>query len=238
MFVTALCKVYPDGDAVGDRLLRDFGVLARHLGGDLIVFADEHYHPLIRDANVRRVVKVAIEELAIYNEIVGRAPALPRFRNAAKDTLEYLALMNTKVEFLTRALPYTDQDLIWLDAGVDKVFRNPGPTYRRLQSFVHDQRYDVAVGGCHQDAFSYEQLVECVRWNFLGGLIVVKRSFVVEFMDRNIRSIRRFLERGDITWEVNVWVDVFQATHTNALWYRADHDDSLACVPYERGLVR
>ena len=232
MFVTALYKVYADGDAVGDRLLRDFDVLARHLGDELIVFADEHFHPRVRDANVRRVLRVPIGELAIYNEIVGSRPALPPFRNADKDTLEYLALMNTKVEFLARALPYADGDLMWLDAGVNKVFRHPGPTYDRLQRLAHDPRYDVVVGGCHQDAYSREQLAESVRWNFLGGFIMLKRAFVAEFMERNLASIRRFLARGAITWEVNVWIDVFQAAHVNALWYRADHDDSLACVAY------
>lgn len=231
MFVTALCRVYADNDAVRDRLLAHFHVLTEHLGDRLIVFADEYYHPLISDLPIHTLIKLPLGDLSIFNDIVRSGAALPLSRNASKDTVEYLALMNTKVEFLARALPVTDQDLMWLDAGANKLFADPGQAYRRLRAVAHDQRYDVVVPGCHRHEYTRVQLMEGVRWNFLGTFIMVRRSFVTEFMHRNIRSIRRFLAAGGITWEVNVWIDVFQMEPARMLWYPADHNDSLACVP-------
>jgi hypothetical protein len=43
-----------------------------------------------------------------------------------------------------------------------------------------------------------------------------------------------FLKKGQITWEVNVWVQMMEDTAAPEMkWFLADHDDRMTMVPEE-----
>jgi hypothetical protein len=233
-YVSALYSLYGDGDVAGNvarRLMRDVGTLLQ-AQLPLILFVDDVFAPLIAALTVPecvRVVPLPMHELTIYHMIVANKTlvGLPPQRDRPKDTHEYIALMNSKIEFLQRALPYvTTPHVAWIDAGVAKMIKKP-ETFDRLRAATCQPIETTLFPGCYQRTVSFGELQRQVWWVFIGTFFVVNTQYVSTFYNLSLQSLARFFLNGIVPWEVNVWIEMQSHNPEAFNWYYSDHDDGL-----------
>ena len=119
-YVSALYNIY-DSSSVSTRLLNDVNIMLKQNAPYFICW----WFLLWYDTNniqewFRNDCKTTYWRFTYIQYIY-----LPCERSEEKDTHEYMALMNSKPEFLYRALLMIDTKYIaWIDAGVAKMFKN------------------------------------------------------------------------------------------------------------------
>jgi hypothetical protein len=158
--------------------------------------------------------------------------SLPLTRNPEKDTYEYMALMNTKVEFLYRATHLTDRDYIaWLDAGASKMFLTKEISFSRLETTKITNINNILIPGCYIRYIDFHDLCRSVWWLFLGTFLICKRSFVSTFYNRSLQSLCKFIANKFILWEVNIWADILYQYPDTFEWYYSGHTDEFTIFP-------
>jgi hypothetical protein len=229
-YVTALYNIYK-GTTTTDRLTRDVQDLLRQKL-NLIIFVDEFYAEIIKTTDNIKVIVLPIEELYIYNLILTNKSSLklPPIRNQEKDTHEYIALMNTKTEFLHRAQTLSQTDyLAWIDAGVSKMFKHKEESFTRLTNLKLTKLQTILMPGCYHYHLDFDQLCNNVWWVYLGTFFICKKSHINDFHTQCLQLITKFINKNHITWEVNIWVLLDNTIN----WYYSDHNDGLTILPPE-----
>ena len=212
-YVSALYNIY-DRSGPSERLLKDVQVLLEQ-DLDLIIFVDEFYHKalsqLFRSSKVM-VVLWDIAQSTIYNMIMANTEHLhlPDHRSEDKDTHAYMALMNSKIEFLRLAQAYTTSPyLAWIDAGSSKMISDVS-SYQRLKTLHVKPGLGVVIPGCYQNPRAFEALFNDVWWNYLGTFFICEQVVVGKFYQYSIQALVRFFSKARLAWEVNVWIDICQ----------------------------
>ena len=234
-YISALYNCY-SATSVSERLLKDVAILLQqHL--DLIIFVDEFYYQALSKLPMSTTVKLVqyqLDQSVIYNMIVANKELLhlPPHRSMEKDTHEYIALMNAKIEFLKLAQEYTTKSYVaWIDAGSSKMISTPDVSYPRLQNLQHKDGLGVFIPGCYQRSVDLPGLMHNVWWNYLGTFLVCERSAINKFYQYSIQSLVKFFTNSTVIWEVNVWIDIHQTHGDVFTWYAADHNDSFTMIP-------
>lgn len=212
----------------------------------------ENYFPLLQQLRERTSLPITVfceRELPIsgidqrivplldfepYRTIVEAQPKLPSgIVNKSKATLEFFALMSTKLAFLARAaeLYPEEQQLLWLDAGIVKIVSPSFDMECAVNAFRALKPKAAVAPGCWQRMAQVhlQSVFETPRWRFCGGLLYTHNSVVRSLADRYAQIVRRCLELGRITWEVNLF-EVLESEGAPLLWYHGDHDESMLCV--------
>jgi hypothetical protein len=163
-------------------------------------------------------------------KIMAPVEGLPSCRNAAKDTREYLILMNAKAEFLWRASNIvTAEYYVWLDAGVSKIVSSPDvfvPFGESLDRYSSDEIRVPGVWGILQSG-NLHKYVHNVYWRFCGGQMIVPRNKISPFYAESTAAIRQLIAATNtLTWEVNVWA-FMEAAGFPFAWVAGDHNDSM-----------
>jgi hypothetical protein len=78
---------------------------------------------------------------------------------------------------------------------------------------------------------NYYELQNNVWWIFIGTFFICNRNFILEFYNLSLQSMVRFLTRGYMVWEVNVWIDIMNHHPTTFEWYYSSHDDGFTKFP-------
>lgn len=168
---------------------------------------------------------------------------LPENRNTGKDTQFFLTLMNAKTELVARAAQDSSRPFVaFLDAGIAKVFRDPGTSFERLRGLQIREtvRESVLLPGCWappaaggRSQPSFEELSRRIDWTFCGGFFVLWREDADAFYRQTREALQRFLVLGRLTWEVNVWVQMLGSSsgQIRVQWFQADHDDRMTMIP-------
>jgi hypothetical protein len=237
-YVSALYNIY-GSTSVSERLLRDVNILLRQ-PLRLIIYVDDFYMKQLKDMDVSSTVTLVhlpLYQLHIYNMIIANKDLLrlPNNRNNDKDTHEYLALMNTKIEFLHRAkkeLVKTEY-IAWIDAGCSKMFSDKESSFSRLcNSKLHNVR-TVLIPGCYIRNIPFINLCQSVQWLFLGTFFLSHIDYVDEFYGLCLQTLIKFVISGHLTWEVNVWAQLMYDHPQSIRWYYADHNDQFTIYPQE-----
>jgi len=202
----------------------------------MIVFVDSSYFEAISKMSIGPNIRIILKErntFPIYNMCTEDIPSLklPN-RSVSKDTPEYMALMNTKIDFIREAKELCNTEYVaWLDAGISKIFKDKENSMKCLNEMsLVSGISKIIIPGAYLHPFSFEDLSRCVRWVFLGGLIVFPKKFIEEYYPYFIESIQKFIHNRVLVWEVNIWVDVWQK-HDIFLWFSADHNDTMIRPP-------
>jgi hypothetical protein len=167
---------------------------------------------------------------------------LPVHRNAAKDTLEFLALMNTKVEMQWRSLPYIAATcpevthMAWIDCGIHKIFKATDDVRGALAAVCRGPwpAEQVLMPGCWEHVSTAGHLrVDAVDWRFCGGFYILPVGNGV--LDRFHRGSQQILDqclvRSVTTWEVNVWSALESEDPSLFRWFKADHNITMLRLP-------
>lgn len=236
-YVSALYDIYNKHN-VSQKLIEDVQDLF-NCPIKLYLFADSFYFEKLQNLNKTsniHIIFLPIEELHIYNLIVSNEAHLhlPENRNFEKDTIQYMALMNTKVEFLYRAVA---KDLVqteyvgWIDAGISKIFSQKEQSFRKI-THAHVSNLDtVLMPGCYLSFPSLNELFSRVNWVCMGGFFICKLSFLSKFHNICLETVGFFLINKHIAWEVNVWAEIMKKYPHIFVWYKADHNDCFTNFP-------
>ena len=141
MIVTSFYDIYgkPENFINYIYLFYDIGIS----GIPIIIFTDPSLVNKFRifPSSVK-VIGVPLKELELYKLSMSYNGELPKNRSHTKDTKEFLAIMNTKVEFLLRASNMCeDKTLIWIDFGILKISKNHDKFIGKLKE-INELDYD------------------------------------------------------------------------------------------------
>lgn len=176
-----------------------------------------------------KVIPMPLETFELYNIGMRYARDLPSGRTPEKDTKEFFSLMNTKIEFIKRAMDFTeDETLIWIDYGILKIIKNQEAVLQKLKE-INGQTYKkMTLPGCWSFGRSFS--VEAINWRFCGGFFVIPRSYVQRFYDHSKCVLTDFCTQPQykLTWETNVWNIIEACAEKDQIqWYLADHNDTM-----------
>jgi hypothetical protein len=235
LFVTALIDshiVHKDLKSDEERI-RHFVTLAK-TSIDLVVFTSRKYQGAIeaicRDyRNVRIHKIVEVEDTYTYTVSNAYRDRLPKHRNPVKDSYEFLAIINAKIEFLHEAVrAYDYKQYAWIDFNLWHVIRNVEESTRKLQRLSTQElpKQAVYAPGCWPKCA--DGLWERIVWRFCGGFLIGHKSAIVEFTELYMKHIKDIVEeKGGITWEVNLWAHLENQYGWKPEWYLGNHDDTI-----------
>lgn len=236
-YVTALYKIY---DNNYNNILSNNVKDLLQSGLKLIIYVDEYFHGIIKDIISSDNIKIILlprRDLHIFNMIVANKKYIkcPTDGNPTKNTHEYAALQNSKIEFLYRSCSLIDTEYIaWIDAGVTKLFKNKSECLDRLLNLKIKNVKSVLIPGCYERAnISMEDLCSRVFWVFAGTFFIVNSDYVETFYSLTLQSLARFFLAGYTVWEVNSWIDIQKYHPEVFVWYKADHNDLLTIIPIQ-----
>ena len=208
-------------------------------GIPLVLYMDAWYREWLDPAMVPAHVTIApleFEETETWQLVSGRRPRLPEGRNPEKDTTRFLAMMNAKTELVARAVldglvttPHTG----FIDAGIAKILADPEASLGRVRDADLDGLDRVLIPGCWEPRErDIEELFDQVDWTFCGGLFLMPSDLALSFAGTCFGALGEFLARGRLAWEVNVWARAATEYPGYFMWFKADHDDRMAMIPW------
>lgn len=176
-----------------------------------------------------KVIPVPLQEFVLYQLAMSYQGALPVNRTPQKDTKEFYALMNTKMEFIHKAMEHTtDETLIWIDYGILKIVKNQERFLNKLQEVNETQFHKLTIPGCW--GFGRTLHVDSIHWRFCGGFFVMPRHLSSLFYEHSRNVLKDFctLPQYKLTWETNVWTVIESCAERSKIdWYFADHNDTI-----------
>ena len=175
-----------------------------------------------------RVVPVSLDETWI-GQTVSPDSVLPPRRDPV-DTLEYMAIQATKVEWMRRATevnPWNTEWFAWIDFGIVHVFKTPEATLARLSRLAPPPTPGLRTAGIWTRPTSDVWTGIC--WRFAGGFLMGDVASVRR-LDSAVRELVR-QEQPRFAWEVNLWA-LLESRGLDFGWFPADHTDSI--IPEDR----
>jgi hypothetical protein len=235
LLVTALYDI--DGGSLSfDRYLEELSKLLS-MGVPFWVYCDPAHRTRVEacvpDGADVVVMAVPLSEFRMYSMIMQADPALPLSRSPGKDTLAYLALINTKLEFTFRAAVMRPKEpmLAFIDAGITHVIKDLDLAGQRLRALGRVATERALFPGIHaSQALGPEASMAAVSWRFCGGFFASPASLLPELCSCCEEVVRQLLDLGRISWEVNVWA-VAEQRGAPIEWYAGGHDDRLLNWP-------
>ena len=106
------------------------------------------------------ITQLEFEDLPIYKQLCGVELDLPANRNIEKDTREFMILMNSKVEFVKRAIDqniFNSTHFAWIDFGISKIIKKED-TLLKLKDIYLNRRSGVYMPTIQESghtSFSY-----------------------------------------------------------------------------------
>lgn len=204
----------------------------------IFLYVDEFFYKITQNLKISDNITIILKPLSnliIYNKIMLTDQLqLPGYRNIDKDTKEYMALMNNKIEFIkyTKDIVKT-RYVTWIDAGITKMFKNRDNCFNKLKNLNIEKLTNILQPGCYERNLTFEQLNNNVWWCFLGCFFICNVNVIEDFYEKSLISIDKFMSKNKITWEVNIWIDISQNNPKLFTKYYADHNDSLTEIPNE-----
>jgi len=229
-FVSALYNIH--NNTVPEKILKDFDILMRSKL-KLILYVDKFFFDIIPKKENIKIIQLDLSEVSIYSKIIQSKDQLilPENRNKEKDTCEYMALMNSKTEFLLKSLSLIETEYIgWIDAGIAKIFSTSNIFDNISEYKIKDLNEKILIPGAYQRTLSFDDLTRNVWWVFLGGFFILNKQTVQKFYDLSNKTIDKFLKEKRMVWEVNIWVDIMLENNIFE-WYKADHNDTIIDIP-------
>jgi hypothetical protein len=229
VYVTSLYSVRED---YLPTLYQYFQQLLPHIRAPLYVFTDRDI-PFAMPDHVH-VLMEPLDSFETYQKILGfPGTRLPCRRNAEKDTTEFMALMNTKVEMMWRALPYIPNatHIAWIDAGILKITKDAGRVKAAFQRQM-DVTWPptkIAVPGCW--ASPAPPSSDSICWRFCGGFLVLPTSLLAPFYRAICAMLEAWLAAGHVAWEVNIWAALEWDEPAWFAWWAADHNETMLEPP-------
>lgn len=231
-FVTAFIDLKEDRskDKSYDTFISHFLQLAK-TNVHLVVFISSTFLPLVMEKlrsseSKIHFIPIELEELETFKILEG-VRELPNNRNEGHDTRNFLLLMNSKVEFVYRAIQkntFHSETFAWIDFGIAHVFRETEKTMNFLKRLSTVNYNQIMMPGCWPHV-NHDKIYDQVQWRFCGGFFIGPRTDLLSFYEKSKEYYQR--EVVKLTWEVNVWQHLEAEHSISPMWYAADHNDTI-----------
>ena len=235
-FVTAFYKLY---ETVDESYLDNFIKFAAK-GPKIVLYLDSTVpswgEKLKPYKNVQVRYDVQFNDLAVTKLFPKETTTLPSNATVKKDTYEYISLMNSKLELLTKSNA-TTPNLAWFDFGIIKIIKNLDAVWTKLQ-FLKVPEQKVLLAGCYNWTDPNRVVsLDTIHWRFCGGLIFANKANIDKFYQLSTKKLTELSVNKKLSWEVNVWALIEQENLDFFQWYKADHDDSIFDFPIEKRVM-
>lgn len=191
----------------------------------------------IKDLWVYGVVSTSV---SVVSTSVSDDLKLPPRLTDSHDTRNFMILMNSKAEFVNKAIeinPFPKSThYAWIDFSICHVVKND-LVLKRLYTYSKSSLKDTMLlfPTCWppQDDYNDKRISEGVYWRFCGGFFIGDKhslqNFYKTFYQAYFESFLR--EINTLVWEVNYWAWLEKNKGFNPEWYLADHNDSILMIP-------
>lgn len=229
-FVTAFIdlKEPRQGVRAPDTYIAKFQQLA-DTGINLHLFVSQSFCDRIPERDNIHTTVIELEDLDTFKELAGLNPALPSVRSHNKDTRAYLTLMNSKTEFIRRAIdqnPFNTDGFAWIDFGIFHMLHDSVEKLKSIGKSIPGNH--VYIPGCWDRCYP---LFSHVFWRFCGSFFIGNRQAMLTFDSFHQTMFRKtVIEKNVLSWEVNMWA-LYEMQGWTPIWYLANHNDTLLLLP-------
>ena len=250
-FVTSFINVNNNKEKTIDWRIEKFMDLVGS-GIQLCVYVDASIFEIVKEKtmnylNVKIMPVIMLNQTKTYQFCQDTSIIhLPYTNNISKDTMDYLIIINSKIEFIYDAMkhnPWSSDFFAWIDFSIFHVFHNISLCYKNLQQIQNysknenknDDAFLIIPGCLPSIKKDKEQLIiEQVYWRFCGGFFFGNKQSIQKLYELHIEYFPLFLTlHNTLVWEVNFWAWLEINTSWKPLWYKADHNDSIIQLPSE-----
>ena len=176
------------------------------------VYLSPDYYEMFKDKLTSTSVfveKIQLSELRAYREVMNINYVLPAIRNNDKDTFNYITCMNSKTEFVRKAIDnnvFNSTHFAWIDFGIFHFITNIQNTKAIINKLgITPLKSNVLVMPTiyrRSPTINFSK----VNWRFPGSFFFGDKESIIEFdtlyQNNFLKIITQF---GILTWEVNVW---------------------------------
>ena len=154
----------------------------------IVAFLDPEFEIFFKDNNLPTNVKCIYRPLnsfSIYLTLTTTEPKLelPENRSIEKDTIEFLALMNTKAEFVAEGSKFCEtENVAWIDASIFHILNDEKRVKEYLETKNHTVEKIRIPGPIFQKTIDRNNLVKSVQWKYAGGYFICKREYSEIFL--------------------------------------------------------
>jgi hypothetical protein len=162
---------------------------------------------------------------------------LPNTRNQDKDTKEYIILMNTKTEFLKKAIIenyWNSSHFAWIDFNIFDVFITEndilyaGELLRTVSKRTLRQPFITMPGCWHKHYVNNDHLLNNICWRWCGGFFIGDKQSILNLHMQYEDHFTDFLiQHKKLVWEVNFWAWLEKEFNLSIIWYNGDHNISI-----------
>jgi len=200
---------------------------------DIIMFCDHKSADKLISNNLRH--KIVITDYTSYKtwQLISEFDnlRLPAVKYQRKDTIDFLKLMNCKVDILYQAYQLMPgfRQYSWVDSGAFKLCEKPSDIVfarklieHRAREFVNDR---IVSPGSNLHDYSYPYIItEQPDWKFMGTMLDVPVQLLGGFYQACTDCVKECLHYNVMTWEVNIWGAVARRFPDRFAFYQSDHD--------------
>ena len=239
IFVSCFVKIYETQQRADNWRIKHFETLL-NTGIQIHLFISPEYDAIF-DKMRRRHPNLKCTAIDIHTTLPLFAAQhqemhLPAERNCAKDTYQYMALMNSKLEFIHMAasMDTAATHFAWIDFNIPYIFKEPEYTLSFL-NFISTADFGqtkfLYIPGCwHMPPSHTPLIIESINWHFCGGFFLGDHQSVLEFHRAVCDHLcPQTVHQSRMVWETNFWAFL----HCNHIWKPThwvavgDHDDTM-----------
>lgn len=191
-----------------------------------IIFIEKHNINLVPCTKYNTIIEIDRKDVFDINN---KNIKLPSCKNVLKDTLNYLILMNQKTEFIRKAIelnPYNTKQFIWIDFGIKHVVHDDDLFKKYINQMVSKQYNQVRIASIWNE-MEIQDNFNKINWTFAGGVFGGDSESLLVFSDNMKRIFTNNINRGQLTWEVNLWYDYYLTNKELFSCYKCDHNTSM-----------
>ena len=161
---------------------------------------------------------------------------MPMNRCSLKDTLEFMVLMNCKVEFMNETIktnPWNSTHFAWIDFSIFYIFKHPEYCKKWLTylSSLQLNPSFLTFPGCYSKKMNPDDVkhtLDNIYWRFCGGFFIGDKDSVIDFYNLYAFHFPIFLSvYQKMVWEVNFWNWLECFTEWSPTLYYSHHDDGI-----------
>lgn len=198
-------------------------------------------------ANITVIVE-PLENFETYRVGTRDGIRLPPYRNLEKDTIEFMAIINSKAEMLFKAKQIiTDSVYIWIDFGIMKLLTINKSDISEIDKLhkhidfinklhtihskcIRNNMYNILNPGCWEKVVNYGSVpLDRIQWRFCGGFLICPHHLVDIFYQHNFGLFKEACDKINTVWEVNIWSMIEDLLGENSYfhWYKGDHNETI-----------
>lgn len=174
-------------------------------------------------------------ELWVFKQLKNYEYTLPAYRNEVKDTEDYLAVSNSKIELVNRAIEHNTwntEHFAYIDFNITYLFSEKKRTYDYLRYLSKRDFFSkiMIFPGCSStiNIDNILQLNDEIYWRFCGGFFIGDSESLKNWGELYKSAFIEYLSRNKkLTWDVNFWAWMETIERWCPTWYSANHNDSI-----------